>query len=328
MVQNLLLFQIGMKSKSILPYSVQATILDLLEFQGVSLHSGTITTLGLHPAPPNSGIVFQRIDLPGQPKIPAHYSNVCSTQMATSIGLPDSTARVGTVEHLMSALYGLGVSNVLVKVGGAELPILDGSALPFVEAILKIGIQLQPFSRSILRIRKPIKIYHNDTICELLPRANLRLTTSVDFSHPLIGLQIFALELSPEEFVTAVAGARTFGFVEDLEGLKRANLALGASLENVLAFSANGILNSDGPRFPDECVRHKLLDTIGDLALCGHWIEGELVSYRGGHSIHSKLLNALSDFPHHWELIAPEKLYRSPIFKTVPSFDNPVLTPA
>jgi UDP-3-O-[3-hydroxymyristoyl] N-acetylglucosamine deacetylase len=285
-------------------YRVQKTLNRPVFFEGVGIHSGKITRIECFPAEPNHGVVFQRKDLSQAPPLFAHYDAVISTSMATSLGydsFPD--ARIGTVEHLMAAFFALGVTNVFVEVTGPEIPILDGSASPFLEMILEVGLKLQPASTAVLKILKPIKIYENGAVCELLPREQLRLTTSIDFPHPSIGLQTFALEVTPKAFSEEICQARTFGFLRDVEKLRSLQLAQGASLENVLAFSETEVLNPGGMRYADECVRHKLLDALGDLALCGSWIEGEMVSYRGGHSIHLALLKSLKNFKSHWELI-------------------------
>ena len=285
-------------------YRVQKTLKAPVIFKGVGLHTGAKGKIKLMPAPENHGIVFEKIDLKQPARIFAHYDAVISTEMATSLGYRDNPqARIDTVEHIMAALYALGITNLLIEVTGPEIPILDGSAAPFIEAILETGLTIQPYSTATLKVLKPIKIYQNGAVCELLPRDRLRLTTSVDFPHPSIGLQTFALELTPKSFQEEICSARTFGFLRDFEKLKAASLAQGASLENVLAFSEKGVLNPEGARFPDECVRHKLLDAIGDLALCGCWIEGEMVSFRGGHSIHLALLKSLKASRSHWEIL-------------------------
>lgn len=284
-------------------YRIQKALRRVVRLEGVGLHSGTVARLDLHPAPANHGIVFERTDLGKPVRIFAHFDAVVATSLATSLGLHDwPEARIGTVEHLMAALYALGITNVRAVIDGPEIPILDGSANPFIEAILEAGIEFQPFSNAVLRVLKPVKVFRDGVICELLPRECLRLTTSVDFPHPSIGLQTFALEVTPGAFIEEVCAARTFGFLKDVERLRENNLALGASVENVLAFSDDGIVNVEGARFPDECVRHKLLDAMGDLALMGCWIEGEMVSFRGGHSMHLSLLQALREHPTHWEI--------------------------
>lgn len=295
--------------KSAEGYRVQKTIRHTISFEGVGLHSGVLARLRLHPAPANQGILFERTDLANKVKIPANFKSVISTALATSLGVKDQPQlRVSTVEHLMAALYALGITNITAEINGPEVPILDGSAAIFIREILAAGVELQPFTQKTLQILKPIKVYRDGTICELLPRENLRLTTSVDFPHPSIGLQTFALDLTPEAFINNVAEARTFGFQSDLDKLRSKNLALGASIDNVLAFSETSILNPEGSRYPDECVRHKLLDAIGDLALCGCWIQGELVSFRGGHSIHLMLLQSLESHPSHWKLLSSEPI--------------------
>jgi UDP-3-O-[3-hydroxymyristoyl] N-acetylglucosamine deacetylase len=284
-------------------YRIQKSLRKSVRFSGVGLHTGVAVALELQPAPPNHGIVFERHDLDRPVRIPAHFDAVVATSMATTLGMNDwAEARVGTVEHLMAALYALGLTNVRAVVEGPEIPILDGSANPFIHGILEVGIDFQPFSNPVLRVLKPVKVFRDGVICELLPRERLRLTTSVDFPHPSIGLQTFALEMTPGAFIEEICAARTFGFLKDVERLRQNRLALGASVENVLAFSEDGVVNPEGPRFTDECVRHKLLDAIGDLALMGCWIEGEMVSFRGGHSMHLSLLQALREHPHHWQI--------------------------
>ncbi len=284
-------------------YRIQKTLKNSTRMEGIGLHSGEVCSVDLIPAPPNHGIVFERVDKEKPVRIPALTQSVISTSMATNLGLAHrADAPVGTVEHLMAALYALGVTNTLARVSGSEIPILDGSAQPFIEAILEAGMDFQPYSQPVLRVIKPVKVFRDGVICELLPREKLRLTTSVDFPHPSIGLQTFAIEVTPGAFIQEVARARTFGFLSDVERLRNRRLALGASVSNVLAFSEDGIVNKEGSRFPDECVRHKLLDAIGDLALFGCWIEGEMVSFRGGHSMHLSLLKALREHPSHWTM--------------------------
>lgn len=290
-------------------YRVQKTLRAPLTFNGAGLHSGVPCKLVMRPAPANYGVVFIRTDLTPAVPIPAHFHSVVDTRLATSLASAEKPeARVSTVEHVLAALFSLGVQNVAIEIDGPEIPILDGSAAPFVDAILESGVELQAFTAQTLRVLKPIRVYHEGTVCELLPRDHLRLTTSVEFSHPMIGLQTYALEATPNGFINEIARARTFGFFSDLEKLRARNLALGASLENVLAFTEDGVLNPEGMRYGEECVRHKLLDALGDLSLCGAWVQGELVSFRGGHKIHYELLKSLENFPTHWALIPPEPI--------------------
>lgn len=307
-------------------YRIQKTLAAPVTLAGVGIHTGKQSRITLKPAPVNHGLIFSKV---GTKKvIPAHFSSVVSTSLATTVGhADDPESRIFTIEHVLSALFGMGITNVLLEVEGPEIPILDGSAAPFVEAISEVGIVAQPYTAPILKILKPIKVYENDAICELLPRESMRLTTSIDFPHPKIGLQTFALELTPQSFAEQVSRARTFGFLRDLDKLRKLNLALGASVENVLAFSEDGILNAEGMRYANECVRHKLLDAVGDLALCGSWIEGEMVSYRGGHSMHLNLLKALSQQPQHWKLLPAEPVMSGNRLKTATalSFDAVML---
>ncbi len=290
-------------------YLVQKTLRHPLFFEGVSLHSGKVCRIELRPAPANQGILFVRADMPGSEPIPARFEYVINTNLATTVGhLETPKVHVATVEHLMAALYGAGLNNVTVFVHGDEVPILDGSAYPFVTAIQQAGFEFQPFTAPVLKVKKPIKYYAKGAICELLPRESLRLTTSIDFPHPLIGQQTYATDVVPQIFFDDVSKARTFGFLRDVEHLKRMNLAQGASLENVLAFDEKEILNPEGARYLDECVRHKLLDALGDLALCGSYIQGEFVSFRGGHSIHLGLLQSLAEHTGSWQIETPEPL--------------------
>ncbi len=290
-------------------YRVQKTIRQELRFNGIGLHTGVKTAVRLIPAPPNHGIVFERIDLKNPRRINAHYDAVVDTRLATTLGCKtDASVRISTVEHLLSALFGSGITNVLIQVEGPEIPILDGSASPFLDGLWQAGIEPQAYSHRVLRVIKPVKVYQQGAVCELLPRDRLRLTTSIDFAHPRVGAQTYAIELTPQAFRDDICSARTFGFMKDQQALQKMNLALGASVDNVLAFSDTDIVNPDGARYPDECVRHKVLDALGDLALCGCWIEGEMVSFRGGHSIHLAMLRALQEQPTHWKLYPPEPL--------------------
>lgn len=290
-------------------YRIQKTVQRTIEFEGVGIHTGKPARVRIQPAPANHGLVFERVDTAPGVCIPAHFRSVVGTELATTIGIHGKPPTyISTVEHVLAALYGMGVTNALLSVEGPEIPILDGSAKPFVEGLVTAGFVFQPFSVRTLRILKAVKVYRNDVVCELLPREHLRLTTSVDFRHPSIGLQIYALELTPEVFRAEIVGARTFGFLKDVDRLKANNFALGASLENVLAFSDDAVVNPEGMRFSDECVRHKILDAIGDLALCGAWLQAEMVSFRGGHSMHLSLLEALQSQANHWQETAPEPL--------------------
>ncbi len=290
-------------------YRVQKTISAPITFTGIGLHCGKNTKIQLLPAEPNEGIYFFRVDLKNARRIPAHFDSVVATDLATTLGVADrEEERVGTVEHLLASLFAIGITNVRVEVDGPEIPILDGSASPFVDALVDTGVTVQPFSTATLKIYRPVRVAKKGAICELLPRDRLRLTTSIEFAHPEIGLQTYAMDLTPVGFQKELCSARTFGFLQDLELLKKHNLAQGASLENVLAFSETGTLNPELRRYRDECVRHKVLDAVGDLALCGCWIEGEMLSYRGGHSMHRLLLQTLAQYPGHWERLPPEPL--------------------
>ncbi len=287
-------------------YYIQKTINKPISFKGTGLHTGEICEVSIIPSPPNHGIIFVKDN---KTRIFAHYDSVISTTMATSLGYKnDPSSTIATVEHILAALYASGVTNAEIRVFGPEIPILDGSSFPFLTAIFDSGLVIQPFSVSVIKIIKPIKIYQKNSICELLPRKNFRLTVSIDFPHPAVGPQTYAVDLDPKSFAEQIAAARTFGFLAEREKLWEKGLALGASLENVLAYSTNGIINPEGARFSDECVRHKLLDAIGDLSLSGSFIEGELVSFRGGHSVHLALLKSLLYYKSNWIVVPPQPL--------------------
>lgn len=303
-------------------YTIQKTIKKPLSFEGVGLHSGKDCRITLYPTDPNTGIQFLRSDLYLSPLVPAEAESVCDTMLATTVGKGKAT--VQTIEHLMAALYALGLTNILVECSGPEIPILDGSAFPFVEAIEKGGYQLQPFTMPLIKIKKPIQVFEREGVCELLPRENLRVTASIDFPHPLIQIQTFSMDLTPENFIREVSLARTFGFFSDLKKLQERNLALGASLENALGFNEAGLMNPEGFRIPEECVRHKLLDAIGDLALSGAYFQGEFVSYRGGHALHRSLLLALKANREAWEYVPGEAIRNVLNFSKNPILESPI----
>ncbi len=286
----------------------QKTISHGVEWAGIGLHSGRECRIRIEPAQPHSGIQFRRVDVDSAKEISAHISQVVDTENATTLGsLTDPELRIQTVEHVLAALYMSGVTNAHLLVWGPEVPILDGSAEPYFQGLVKAGIVTQQALRPVLRLVKPLHLAYHGMTCELLPRSQFRITSSVRFDHPLIGLQTFGLDITPQAFAAEIACARTFGFVEQAESLRRRGLARGASLENVLAYSANGIENPEGTRFFDECVRHKILDAIGDLALFGAWIEAELVTLRGGHAVHCELLRVLEESTDKWEWrVAPQ----------------------
>jgi len=248
----------------------QRTLEQPVTTRGVGLHTGAQVTLTLRPAAADHGVVFHRVDLPGSPGISATARHVVDTALATNLG--NGEARVGTVEHLLAALSGLGVDNVRVEVDGPEVPILDGSSGPFLYLVRSAGIRILEAPKSFVVIRRPVVLRDGDREVSLSPCDRLRIDCAIDFHHPL-------------------ARARTFGFLKDVERMKSAGLARGGSLENAIVVDEFSILNPEGLRYPDEFVRHKMLDALGDLALFGHPVIGHLRVTKSGHALHHRLVS-------------------------------------
>jgi UDP-3-O-[3-hydroxymyristoyl] N-acetylglucosamine deacetylase len=273
----------------------QTTLRDHTELCGVGIHSGLPVTLTLHPADADTGLRFLRTRLDGRQEreIPADMSAVTATEFATVLG-DASGPLVSTAEHVLAALSGLGVDNAVVEIDGPEAPIMDGSAAPFVAAIDAVGLQILDRPRRYIKVLKPVRVAKGDAYGEIRPNPRgFRVEAEIEFEHALIGRQALALDIKAETFRRDIARARTFGFLRDVASLWNAGYALGASLENTLVVSDNRILNPEGPRFPDEFVRHKVLDAVGDLALAGAPLLGTYRSVRGGHKLNHALLCAL-----------------------------------
>ncbi len=273
----------------------QTTLQDHVTVAGIGVHSGSPATLTLHPAEADTGIVFLRCGAKGQPdrELKANFRSVTATEFATVLGDQNGPA-VSTTEHVMAALHGLGVDNAVVEVDGPEVPIMDGSAAPFVAAIDQVGIVTLPASRRYIQVLKPVRVAKGDSFGELRPHPRgLRIETEIEFDHPLIGRQSIAVDVDPELFRRDLARARTFGFMRDVAKLWGAGYALGASFENTVVVAENRVLNPEGIRFPDEFVRHKAIDAIGDLALSGAPLIGAYRSVRGGHKLNHAVLTAL-----------------------------------
>ncbi|MGA8727778.1 MAG: UDP-3-O-acyl-N-acetylglucosamine deacetylase [Terracidiphilus sp.] len=276
---------------------LEQTITEPLEFTGVGLHSGAPVTMRLLPAPAGSGIVFRRTDLDNF-EIPAIGRNVAKVSYATS--LMRQGVLISTTEHLLSAFIGMGVDNVIVELDNLELPILDGSALPYVAAFLRVGIRTQRRHRESIRVLQPIEVREGNKFIGVYPGPGYRIEYTIDFPAP-IGRQKASVDLAAETYGTAIAAARTFGYKADESKLRNMGLIRGASSENAIVLGANGPEN--GPlRFDDEYVRHKVLDLIGDLALAGRRIEGHVVAERAGHAMHTALVSRLMKDRSAWEL--------------------------
>jgi UDP-3-O-[3-hydroxymyristoyl] N-acetylglucosamine deacetylase len=280
----------------------QTTLRDHTALVGVGVHSGLPVTLTLHPADAGTGLRFIRTRIEGRDdiEIPADMSAVTATEFATVLG-DDSGPLVSTAEHVLAALRGLGVDNALVEIDGPEAPIMDGSAAPFVAAIDFVGLRTLDHPRRYLKVVKPIEIALGDAFGELRPNPKgFRVEAEVRFDHALIGRQAFIVDVTPETFRRDLARARTFGFMRDVTTLWNSGYALGASLENTLVVSEKRILNPEGTRFPDEFVRHKVLDAVGDLALAGAPLLATYRTVRGGHKLNHAVLCALMSDASAW----------------------------
>lgn len=280
----------------------QTTLRRCIALRGTGVHSNAPAQLTLHPAPANAGVAFERVG--ARQPLAALVQNVVDTTLRTALGDANGGA-VATIEHLLSACAGLGIDNLRVAIDGPELPAFDGSAAAFVEAI-DIGGRVElPHSRSALKVLKPVRVEDGRSFAEFLPaEEGLVLDIAIDFPAPVIGRQRKILTLDPGTFRRELARARSFGFLRDLAPLQARGLALGASLDNTLALLDDAVLNPEGLRFPDECVRHKMLDALGDLALAGAPISGIFRSYRGGHALNVAALRALLSEPSSFRLEA------------------------
>jgi UDP-3-O-[3-hydroxymyristoyl] N-acetylglucosamine deacetylase len=291
----------------------QTTLRDHAALFGVGVHSGLPVTLTLHPADAGTGIRFMRTRIDGRCdcEIVADLDAVTATEFATVLG-DTSGPLVSTAEHVLAALAGLGVDNAIVEIDGPEAPIMDGSAAPFVAAIDQVGLETQQEPRRYIKVLKPVQVAIGDAWGELRPNLRgFRIEAEVVYEHQLIGRQALAIDVRPDTFRREVARARTFGFMRDVANLWSAGFALGASLENTLVVTDNRILNPEGTRFPDEFVRHKVLDAVGDLALVGGPLLATYRSVRGGHKLNNAVLCALMADPNAWTWVDGDNLHRS-----------------
>jgi UDP-3-O-[3-hydroxymyristoyl] N-acetylglucosamine deacetylase len=279
----------------------QRTLRNPIGCVGTGLHTGAKVSLTLHPAGPDSGVRFVRYDRPGRAPVPARFDQVCDSTMCTALGDPGG-AVVGTVEHLMAALAICEIDNVMVEVGGPELPIMDGSAQPFVFLIECAGTVEQDRPRRWIEVLKPVSLEAHGKYARLEPADRLILDCEIRFEHPLIDSQAMSIAFDPESFKTEIARARTFAFAERVEELWSRGLALGGSLKNAVVVSRERILNEEGLRFADEFVRHKVLDSLGDLYLAGAPLRARLTVRSAGHAMHNKLLRSLFADPGAWRM--------------------------
>ena len=294
----------------------QRTLKSVVRAAGVGLHSGIKVNMGLRPAAPGTGIVFHRIDLDPVVDLPASARLVGDTRMCSC--LEHEGARVGTVEHLMSAFAGLGVDNAHVDLDAAELPILDGSASPFVFLIQSAGIEEQAVAKKFIRVRRPIEVREVDAAGEkwarLEPYDGFRLSFSIGFNHPAINRtrQAVSIDFAENSYIREVSRARTFGFMQEVEWLRENGLAQGGGLDNAVVLDEYRVLNADGLRYSDEFVKHKVLDAIGDLYLLGHPLLASFVAHKSGHALNNTLARKLLASPEAWEYATFEDHDRVP----------------
>lgn len=297
----------------------QRTLKNVIRATGVGLHTGKKVYLTLRPAPANTGIIFRRVDLENPVEILARPENVGDTKLSTT--LVKDNIRISTVEHLLSALAGFGIDNAYIDASTDEIPIMDGSAGPFVFLIQSAGIEEQNALKKFIRINKPVRVEDDDKWALFEPFDGFKVGFTIQFTHPAFTTKHCQAEInfSTTSFVKEVSRARTFGFKDELESLRQSNLALGASLDNAVGIDEYRVLNEDGLRYQDEFVKHKILDAIGDLYLLGHSMIGSFMGYKSGHELNNRLLKKLIETKSAWELVSYEDISTLPI-----SFIQPV----
>jgi len=291
----------------------QRTLKNSIRATGVGLHTGKKILMTLRPAAPDTGIVFRRTDLAEPVDIRARAENVGDTMLGTTLHKGD--VKISTVEHLLSALAGLGIDNALVEVNAAEVPIMDGSAGPFVFLLQSAGIEEQRATKRFIRILESVRVVDGDKWASFDPYDGFKVNFEIEFNHPTFKMhsQVASMDFSTTSFLREVSRARTFGFMRDLESLRSRNLALGGNMDNAIVLDDTGILNEDGLRYEDEFVKHKILDAIGDLYLLGHSLIGEFSGFKSGHALNNKLLRTLIATSSAWQEVTFESLKDAPI---------------
>ena len=295
----------------------QRTLSSRISASGVGLHTGKKISLTLNPAPVNSGIIFRRTDLESAP-IKASLENVFDTRLSTS--LSNEQIKISTVEHLLSALAGIGIDNAMVELDGPEVPIMDGSARPFVFMIQSAGIQEQTDSKKFIKIKKTIEVKQDEKWAKIEPFNGFKVAFTIDFDHPAFSetSQSSEIDFSSVSYLSQVSRARTFGFTKDIELLRKNNLALGGSVNNAIVIDDYRVINEEGVRFQDEFVKLKILDAIGDLYLLGHGLMGSFSAYKSGHHLNNLLLRELVNNVDAWEEVTIDNPDKSPIFYSTP----------
>lgn len=296
----------------------QRTLKQKVQTTGIGLHSGERVTLTIHPAPVDHGIVYRRVDLDPPVTIPARAERVTDTRMASTLSAADEgpgrEVKVFTVEHLMSALAGLGVDNALIDITATEIPILDGSAGSFVHLLQSGGVIEQAAPKQFIRIVEPVEVRDGDKWARLEPHFGFRMVFEIEFGHPAIDAtgQRVEIDFADTSYTSEIARARTFGFTHEVEYLRAHGLARGGSLGNAIVMDESKVLNADGLRYTDEFVKHKALDAIGDLYLIGHQILGSYIAHKSGHALNNRLIRAVLDQRDNWELAIYPRLRQAP----------------
>jgi UDP-3-O-[3-hydroxymyristoyl] N-acetylglucosamine deacetylase len=301
----------------------QRTLKESIRATGIGLHGGAKVYMTLRPAPPNSGIVFRRIDLDTPADVPADALSVTQTTLGTT--LEKNGVKIATVEHLLSAMAGLGIDNAFVDLTAGEVPIMDGSAAPFVFLLQSAGIEEQNAPKRFMRIREPIEVRDGDKWARLTPYNGFKVNFEIDFDHPVLRKhrQSASLDFSTTAFLKEISRARTFGFLRDLETLRERDLTLGGSLDNAIVMDEYRVLNEDGLRFRDEFVRHKILDAVGDLYLLGCCLIGEFTGYKSGHHLNNMLLREMLADQKSYEEVVFEDRRRSPVsYQAIPGLPD------
>ncbi|MDD9341602.1 MAG: UDP-3-O-acyl-N-acetylglucosamine deacetylase [Providencia heimbachae] len=298
----------------------QRTLKRIIKATGVGLHTGKKVTLTLRPAPANTGVIYRRTDLNPPVDFPADAKSVRDTMLCTCL-VNEDNVRISTVEHLNAALAGLGIDNIVIEVNAPEIPIMDGSAAPFVFLLLDGGIEELNSAKKFLHIKETVRVEDGDKWAEMKPYNGFSLDFTIDFQHPAIdsSTQSYALDFSAESFVNQISRARTFGFMRDIEYLQSKGLCLGGSFDCAIVVDDYRVLNEDGLRFEDEFVRHKMLDAIGDLFMCGHNIIGAFTAFKSGHALNNKLLQAVLAKESAWDLVTFEDEAELPVAFKAPS---------
>jgi UDP-3-O-[3-hydroxymyristoyl] N-acetylglucosamine deacetylase len=291
----------------------QRTLKNIIRATGVGLHTGVKVYLTLRPAAPDTGIVFRRVDLDQPVEIQANAHNVTDTRLSTT--LEKDGVKVSTVEHLMSALAGLGIDNVYIDLTAQEVPIMDGSASPFVFLIQSAGIEKQNALKKYIRVKKPVEVIEGDKLVRFEPFNGFKLSFTIDFAHPALAHSAHSVtvDFTNTSYIKEVSRARTFGFMQDVETLRSQGLALGGSLDNAIVMDEYRVLNTDGLRYEDEFVKHKILDAIGDLYQLGHPLIGAFTGVKSGHALNNKLLRALLADDEAWEFVTFDSTEQLPV---------------